>query len=103
MTKPLRFAREARQELLEAARWYEQQLPGLREEFLASVDEAIERITLAGSHLGSVPQVDAALGIKRVFMRRFPYALVFVELPTRIRILAVAHQRRRPMYWRARL
>ncbi len=33
----------------------------------------------------------------------FPYSIAFVELPTVVRILAIAHERRRPGYWAARL
>jgi hypothetical protein len=36
-------------------------------------------------------------------LRRFPYAVVFLELETEIRILAFAHKRRRPAYWQQRL
>ncbi len=33
---------------------------------------------------------------------RFPYSLVYSVRPNEIRIVAVAHQKRRPFYWRAR-
>lgn len=102
MTKPIRFAREARRELIEAGAWYERQRRGLREVFLAAVEEALERVVRIGPHIASVPGVDPDLPVRRVFVRRFPYAIVFIELPTRIRILAIAHQRRRPGYWRGR-
>ncbi len=102
MSKPIRFAREARAEVLEAARWYESQRRGLRAEFLASLDEAVERITRVGAALAVIPSSDPAAPIRRIEFRRFPYSLVFIELPTRVRVLAVAHDRRRPGYWRDR-
>jgi len=34
---------------------------------------------------------------------RFPYALMFLELKTEIRVLAVAHATRHPDYWLNRL
>jgi len=40
MTKPVRLAREAREELHEAARRYGEVRPELRAEFLAAIDEA---------------------------------------------------------------
>ena len=43
MSKPVRLAREARDELHEAARWYADQRSELRVEFLAEIDEAMER------------------------------------------------------------
>jgi len=44
MSKPARLAREARAELHEAARRHGEQRPELRLEFLAAVDEAMERM-----------------------------------------------------------
>ena len=38
-----------------------------------------------------------------LFLSRFPYALVFLELKTEIRVLAVAHAKRDPDYWLKRL
>lgn len=102
MIKPVRFAREAREEVLEATRWYETQRRGLRAEFLSSLDEAVARMARVGAALAIMPISDPAAPIRRIQLRRFPYALVFIELPTRIRVVAVAHDRRRPGYWRDR-
>jgi toxin ParE1/3/4 len=41
-------------------------------------------------------------GTRRHFRRRFPYALIYAERPDRVLILAVAHFKRRPDYWRKR-
>lgn len=42
-------------------------------------------------------------GRRRVLLRRFPYAVIYRELDAaRVRVLAVAHFRRRPDYWIAR-
>jgi plasmid stabilization system protein ParE len=103
MTKPVRLAREARTELQEAARRYGEERPELRTEFLASVDEAMDRLVRLARHLGSPPGIDPALGVKRVFVKRFPFSIYFLDLPTRFRVLAVAHSRRRPFYWAERL
>ena len=39
---------------------------------------------------------------RRILMRRFPYSLIYVVEPDRLRILALAHHRRRPAYWSGR-
>jgi len=39
---------------------------------------------------------------RRVVVARFPYSIVYQHQPNLIRIVAVAHQRRRPGYWRRR-
>jgi len=68
-------------ELREAARRYEEQRPELRIEFLAAVDEAMERMVRIAKHLGSPPAIDPTLGIKRAFVKRFPFSVYFLELP----------------------
>ncbi len=40
---------------------------------------------------------------RRVMFHRFPYFVVFRELPRKIQIIAVAHTKRRPGYWRGRI
>ena len=102
MTKPVRLAREARDELHEAARRYGEVRPELRADFLAAIDDAMTRLVQMARHIGSPPGVDPTLGVRRVFVKRFPFSIYFVELPTRYRVLAVAHARRRPYYWRDR-
>lgn len=47
--------------------------------------------------------VDPELGVRRVRAKRFPYAVVFMELPKAIRVIAIMHERRRPDYWKGRL
>src|SRR5690349_7638475 len=41
-------------------------------------------------------------GVRRYVMKRYPFVIVYRELPVEIRILAVAATRRRPGYWRHR-
>jgi toxin ParE1/3/4 len=40
---------------------------------------------------------------RRHFSRDFPYAIIFLEKPGHLWIVAVMHVRRRPGYWRERL
>ena len=102
MKLPLRISREADAEMAEAARWYERNRAELGLEFLAAVDAAVARIE-ENPRIGSLtPGVDDE-DIRRVFVRRFPYHVVYIELPDRLQVLAVAHDRRRPAYWVGRL
>lgn len=39
---------------------------------------------------------------RRYFLRRFPYSIIYYPAADEIRVVAVAHQRRRPGYWRGR-
>jgi len=41
--------------------------------------------------------------IRRALLPRFPYAVIFMDLGEHIRVLAVAHAKRRPGYWLGRV
>jgi plasmid stabilization system protein ParE len=68
------------------------------EMFLDTLERAIERI---GDHPGQFPEY--ALGTRRMVLQRFPYLLVFREAAAGVEVIAVAHERRRPGYWRDRV
>lgn len=90
--------RDADAELLAAAVFYaEHASRQVAESFLDEFDYAV-------SLLREYPQLgNPWRGRTRRFpLRRFPYSLVYYETGTRLRILAVAHQRRKPGYWSGR-
>jgi toxin ParE1/3/4 len=89
------FNRLAERELAEAVEFYESARLGLGEEFLEEVEHAT---VFLGRYPEAAPRVGGA--IRRFVLPRFPYFLIYRPLGSgRIRILAVAHQRRRPLYW----
>ena len=45
----------------------------------------------------------ADLPVRTMAVTRFPYHVVYLEVNDEIRILAVAHDRRKPGYWKTRL
>ncbi len=47
-----------------------------------------------------IPNLPADLTVRRRAVKRFPYYLVYLEMATHIRILAIAHDRRKPGYWK---
>jgi plasmid stabilization system protein ParE len=93
-----RFHPAARVELLEAARFYEERLSGLGVAFVAEV----ERVC---SFVASRPTAGAPLGeqLRRLSARRFPYTVIYRVSRNDVEIIAIAHQHRRPGYWRGRL
>jgi len=99
--RPLRLDHEAEQEIEATWRWYEARQPGLGDEFLAAIEEALLRLEGATAAM-SVPGVPRGLGARRVLVRKFPYSVVFIDLPTERRVLAIAHGKRKPGYWRKR-
>src|SRR5437867_5861659 len=78
-----------------ASRWYEAQRVGLGEEFMAAIDTAL-RLIESNPAVGSRPPGVKDEDVRRVLVRRFPYDVVYMELPDRIQVLAIAHERRRP-------
>ncbi len=85
-------------ELTEAAQYYESRRPGLGSDFLAEVERALDQIL-------TNPEASRKIGgrVRRKSLWRFPYNLIYAVSPERIRIVAFAHQKRRPFYWRKRL
>lgn len=93
----LRFAAAARRELNEAAIWLELQEPGLGERFLKEVAQA-RRLIL------EYPDAWHPLGVRlrRCHLKRFRYGLIYRVKGDLIEVVAVAHDRQRPEYWRDR-
>jgi toxin ParE1/3/4 len=87
----------ARQELTDAAEFYEARAVGLGCEFLDQMEELV-------SHLAQFPELGPpdAKGLRTFPARRFPYSVVYQVLGDRLFILAVAHHRRAPNYWAGR-
>lgn len=103
MSQRLIILDEAEEELIEAEKWYERQRAGLGQEFRTAIDEGMERLLKAP--LAASPHVNLPLsiGARRIFVRRFPYSIVFIEHGEDLWVVAFAHHRRRPGYWRERL
>ncbi len=92
------FHVEARVEFLEAVSRYESEVPGLGARFITEVNRCIGLILEA-------PRIGAPFGNK---LRRFPlndgfpFSLVYTVRGDTIFIVAVAHQSRKPGYWKRR-
>lgn len=89
---------DAEAELVAAARFYQQQVPGLGAEFLAAIDGAIGVIQDVLDRWKIVEK-----GVRRYLVSRFPYGIYYRMLPGEVRILAFKHHSRHPGYWRGRL
>jgi len=88
----------AERELQEAAAFYLREAgTALGEAFLREFERSmhllVEQPTLGASWRGS---------LRRLPLRRFPYNVLYEVRPGELRVIAVAHQRRRPGFWRRR-
>ena len=95
---PIEFHPEAEADMRATARWYETRSAGLGQQFLDAVNAATATIAANPEAFGF-----ARPGIRRHLVRRFPFGILYQVEPDRAYILAVAHSRRKPNYWKHRL
>ncbi|HXT19138.1 MAG TPA: type II toxin-antitoxin system RelE/ParE family toxin [Thermoanaerobaculia bacterium] len=94
---------DAEDELVAAEDWYEDQRAGLGVEFRAEVEAVVQGIASGTDVSRPVLDVTGVTGARKVAVRRFPYSVVFLPQGSTVWILAFAHHRRRPGYWRGRV
>lgn len=94
----LRLRPEAREDLREAALWYDQARAGLGDEFLASADAAFRSIREEPTRFQKLHGE-----VRRSFLHRFPYRVFFLHEHDQVEVLAVLHSARAPRVWKARL
>jgi plasmid stabilization system protein ParE len=93
--KGVRFNPLAERELADAIEYYEEQQAGLGSAFLEEVRHVV---LFLAKYPEAAPRVRGS--IRRFILPRFPYSLLYRPLETGlVRILAVAHHKRKPEYW----
>lgn len=93
-----RFLLPAEEEMTEASQFYEAASAGLGTDFLDDVQRVITAVC-ESPLLG----VEVRGKLRRVLLHRFPFSIMYSVEADAIVIVAVAHQRRRPNYWRSRI
>jgi len=89
---------EARRELLEARDYYDEQRRGYGERFVEAVEREFE-LLLQFENIGK----SVGGGVRRRTLSHWPYGVYYRLRGDELIIIAVAHHRRRPGYWRSRL
>lgn len=93
------FLPEAEAEYLLAIRFYEEHRAGLGSALVSEFERAVHLAT-ERPHAWKLVHVS---GIRRIGLRRFPFAVFFRTLPDGVmQVTAFAHHRQRPGYWLAR-
>jgi plasmid stabilization system protein ParE len=90
---PIHFSAPAKADFRDSVFWYEEQRPGLGDEFARAVRAAAHLIA------SGPERWPAKHGLRRYLLRRFPYTIVYRFASGSVEILAVAHQRRDPASW----
>jgi plasmid stabilization system protein ParE len=91
------FRPEASAELLEAQAWYEARSIGLGSSFARSFEAALAS---AARQPFAHPCVEGL--VRRVLLRRFPYALFYRAAAAELLVVAVFHHRRDPAVLKGR-
>lgn len=92
------FQKDARQELQDAASYYKKQGGNeLAQLFIKEIHRIIN-LLLEKPDFGKL----TTDGHRRCLAKRFPYTVIYAVSGSQIIILAIAHQQRKPDYWRGR-
>lgn len=92
-----RFLPPAEEEMTEASGFYQLASAGLGADFLNDVQNVVDTLRVhaaIGTPVGH--------GLRRALLHRFPFILIYSVEVDEILVVAVAHQKRRPGYWRDR-
>jgi len=94
---------EAAAELEAAALWYEARRAGLGVEFIEAFDSVLARVGRWPEIGHLVRGLPSDVPARRHPFARFPYHVAYLDWQGAIRVLAVAHDRRKPGYWFSRI
>src|SRR5262245_8326004 len=94
---PIRFRAAAQREFDAAVDWYEKQQPGLGDEFIDDVRDALRRIAESPE-----ARPFAQPPNRKALLSDFPYLIIYRVDATEIVVSAVFHTSRDPRRWRRR-
>ena len=97
MNYQIRFRPEAEKDLEDAAKWYEEQRPGLGKELLDKVSSALENLAKQPAMYPTVHR-----NIRRALIQKFPFGLFYIMEENLIIIIAFMHISRNPRLWKKR-
>ncbi|HKM84916.1 MAG TPA: type II toxin-antitoxin system RelE/ParE family toxin [Terriglobales bacterium] len=96
-SKPYRFHPQAWQEVEAAEVWYRQRNYEASIRFLSEIYDAL-------ANLAQWPErwPFYQYGTRRFVLHRFPFSVIYRDEPAVVSIVAIAHHKRRPGYWKDR-
>ena len=95
---PVEFEPAATDEAQDAYRWYAKRSQRAADAFIAELDRAVLAISEHPLQFATYLH-----GTRRFLLKRYPYAVVYRDSPILIQVIAVAHAKRRPGYWKSRV
>jgi plasmid stabilization system protein ParE len=97
-SKSYRLHSEAWLEIEVAADWYLQRSLDANVAFIAAVADALDTICRAPQRWPKY-----LYGTRRFLLHRFPFSIIYLDDPDAVNIVAAAHNKRKPGYWKQRL
>ena len=94
---PINFHPDATTELAESADWYAERSPRAARNFLVAVDIAVASIADDPERFFRIDDRHQSCSVIK-----FPFQIVFRYNDDQITVIAIAHAKRRPGYWRGR-
>ncbi len=88
------FDPDARTEFLASVQYYEDCRHGLGHGFRIAVNSATEKIKESPFRYRTLHAP-----FRRYLLQKFPFSIIYSIEPDHIRIIAVAHTKRKPGYW----
>ncbi len=103
MTLAFEFHPQAQAEFAADIEWYDNREPGVGGRFADRVRAAVEAAVDDPEAFAPWPDWDAEPTVRAKSVNGFPYRVVYFVIDDRLTILAIAHEKRRPGYWRERM
>jgi toxin ParE1/3/4 len=97
-SKPYRLHPLAWLEIEGGEDWYRQRSSDAAADFASDVGDAIKSIRQAPQRWPKYLH-----GTRRFVLDRFPFSIVYLDAAKLVNIVAVAHSKRKPGYWKRRL
>jgi len=93
----VRISTNAEQDLTDTYLWYENQSPGLGNDFLLCVEATLNQMQRNPESFQLVHR-----NVRRALLRRFPYGVFYIISNESLVVLAVFHAKRNPRSWQQR-
>lgn len=91
------FHPEVKEDIKSSYQWYQEQAEGLGEDFILEFEASYQVISEFPETWSSFQN-----GFKRYLLSRFPYSVIYRKSGSKIYVVAVMHNRRKPGYWHER-
>jgi plasmid stabilization system protein ParE len=95
--KPVDILPGARRDFDESFDWYAERSPQAAERFASAVDIALAEISADPERHATIDERH-----RQCALSHFPFRIVYRDETRRVVVVAIAHGRRRPGYWKGR-